>query len=335
MISTIRLVFISFTISCLYSASANCGDETFYKSRERGWFWHETNPEIIEEKEAEVTVVPQSNNAESSKEQPEEMIEISAEWLKQNIPILKMKAINNPTTENLGAFYSAQRIMIDMSSKFASKTTEYFRKEGNVLSEDHRRPTESFMLSNFKRQRQEQAKPVLEKIGQKGGLWFFYSSTCPYCLKQMPLMKILTDYYGVNVLYVSLDGGVIPGIPEDKVVYDVTGQVASDFGIQVTPTTILVSNDGNSFEMIAQGVASLSKLQTQLIANAHTMDWITDDEYQSAQQIRGTNTLSNGNITVKASEINNPAVLFDVLESKIDLSSSPVGTPYTRGNIKQ
>lgn len=329
----ISVLFIIFT--CIHYSSAVSADDAFYKSREKGWFWHETTPEPVKEVAPNTEDEQRQESEKSSKLMEQEMIEINAEWLKENIPILKMKAINNPTTENLGAFYSAQRIMIDMSSQFATKTTDYFRKEGNFLSEEHRRPTESFMLSNFKRQRQEQSKPVLAKIGKKGGLWFFYSSTCPYCQKQLPLMKILTDYYEVDVLYVSLDGGVIPGIPEENVVYDTTGQVAMDFNIQVTPTTVLVSNDGQSFELIAQGAASLDKIQNQLIANAHTMDWITDDEYQSAQHIRGSNTLANGNVAVKASEIDNPSVLLNALKSKVDLSSSPVGTPFIRRTLQK
>ncbi|WP_076415052.1 conjugal transfer protein TraF [Shewanella sp. UCD-KL12] len=329
------LVFLTCLFACIFCSSVFSGDDAFYKAREKGWFWHESPPIEEEEPEVKSKVEITQEVIQVQGESEPEMIEINAEWLKDNIPILKMKAINNPSSENLGAFYSAQRIMIDMSSNFATKTTDYFRKEGNFLSEEHRRPTESFMLSNFKRQRQEQSKPVLAKIGMKGGLWFFYSSTCPYCKKQLPLMKILADYYEVNVLYVSLDGGVLPGIPEDNVVYDTTGQVALDFNIQVTPTTVLVSNDGQSFEMIAQGAASLDKIQTQLIANAHTMDWITDEEYQSAQHIRGSNALANGNVAVKASEIDNPTVLLNALKSKIDLSSSPVGTPFNRRTLQK
>ncbi|QIR16429.1 conjugal transfer protein TraF [Shewanella aestuarii] len=314
------------TITLLLSTSAWCNDDSFYKTREKGWFWHETEPEEDEEQELDTVVSNQPVVSEQS-EQPEEMIEINAEWLKENIPVLQMKAINNPSPENLGAFYSAQRVMLDMSSNFAAKTQDYFRKEGNFLSEDHRRPTESFMLNKFKLETHKQTKPVLQKVSSYGGLWFFYSSQCPYCLKQLPVMRSL-EISGMDVLYVSLDGGIIPGIPEDKVVYDYNGKVAQDFNIQVTPTTYLVSKDAQHFKLLNQGSVSLPKMQLSIFQNAYAMDWINELEYQSVKAIKGTNTLANGNIAVKASEIDDPAVLQRLLEQKIDLSSSPIGTPF-------
>jgi conjugal transfer pilus assembly protein TraF len=315
-------------LATLISASVWSSDETFYKTREKGWFWHETEPEIEEPaKEMKPDVEP----AESSKqsEPPEEMIEINAEWLKENLPILQMRAINNPSSENLGAFYSAQRVMLDMSSKFAGNTQDYFRKEGNFLSEEHRRPTESFMLNQFKLDSHQQAKPVLTKVSNHGGLWFFYSSTCSYCIKQLPVMNALR-HSGIDILYISLDGGVIPGIPNDSIVFDYSGKVASDFNIQVTPTTYLVSNDSKHFKLLNQGSVSLTKMQSSIFENAYAMDWINADEYQSVKNIKGTNTLDNGNIAIKASDINDPAVLRNLLEQKIDLSSSPIGTPFVR-----
>ncbi|WP_434949717.1 conjugal transfer protein TraF (plasmid) [Shewanella sp. HL-SH4] len=315
-------------LATLLSTSVWSSDDTFYKTREKGWFWYETEPEI-EEPVEELKPVVDPDTAKDQPESQEQMVEINAEWLKENLPILQMRAINNPTSENLGAFYSAQRVMLDMSSKFAANTQDYFRKEGNFLSEDHRRPTESFMLNQFKLDTHQQAKPVLEKVSNNGGLWFFYSSTCPYCIKQLPVMNSLSRS-GIDILYISLDGGVIPGIPEDKIVFDYNGKVASDFNIQVTPTTYLVSNDATHFKLLNQGSVSLPKMQVSIFENAYAMDWINADDYQSVKSIKGTNTLDNGNIAIKASEINDPSVLRDLLEQKIDLSSSPIGTPFKR-----
>ncbi len=320
-----KLVIVAFV--AMYSATAS-SDDSFYKTREKGWFWYETNPEP--EPEPKV-IPPQLPINKPSETNQEKMVEINAEWLKANLPELKMKAINSPTKENLGAFFAAQRLMLDMASRFSDKSSEYFRTSGNFLSEEHRRPTESYMLSKFKRDREVQAKPVLEKIGMKGGLWFFYSSTCPYCAKQLPIMKALANVFKVEVLYVSLDGGLLPGIPKDKVVFDTSGKAAADFNIQVTPTTVLVSKNADTFKVISLGAASLTKLQTHIVENAHSMKWITDEEFQSAQHIRGTNTLENGNLSINESDVKNTSILSEILENKIDLSSSPIGTPFRRG----
>lgn len=301
--------------------------DNFYNQSQKGWFWHEPAPTP-----ADLTpddVEPDQNQAPNPDD--EKMVTIDAEWLKKNLPQLQANAINNPTSENLGAFYSAQRLMLDISSKFASNTGDFFRKEASWLSEDHRRPTEAFMLSRFKEDVMKAQEPVIEKIADQAGLWFFYSSTCPYCIKQLPLVKHLSARYGLNVLYVSLDGGSIPGIPKDKIVIDVEGRASTQFNVSVTPTTLLVSNDGTKFDLVSNGVSSLSKLQNALVKVAHKYSWISDDEYQSVQSVRGTNVLANGQLQVKESELSNPAFLYDALQSRVDLTNSPIGTPIQIG----
>ncbi|MCT8868986.1 conjugal transfer protein TraF [Shewanella bicestrii] len=301
--------------------------DDFYNQSQKGWFWHEPTPEP----EIEPEVKPDESPAATSTQTEERMVDIDAEWLKKNLPQLQANAINNPTTENLGAFYAAQRLMLDISSKFATNTSEFFRKEASWLSEDHRRPTEAFMLSRFKNDVQKAQEPVIEKISTQAGLWFFYSSACPYCVKQLPLINFLATRYQLNVLYVSLDGGTIPGIPEDKIVIDVDGRASSQFNVTVTPTTFLVSNDATKFELLSNGVSSLPKIQNALVDVAHKYNWITDAEFQSVQAVRGTNVLANGLLQVKESELSNPAFLYDVLQSRVDLTNSPIGTPLRIG----
>lgn len=331
---TMKIFFYKLAIPILlstFSYQSLAMDDDFYDQSERGWFWHEPPPKVEEpeviEKEPMV-----SAKAEDSKEPVQDkMVNIDMEWLKKNLPELQSKAINNPTSENLGAFYAAQRLMLDYSSQFANKSTDFFRKEASWLSEDHRRPTESFMLNRFKSDLLKAQGPVIEKVATEAGIWFFYSSTCPYCLKQLPLVQYLSRQYGMNILYVSLDGGSIPGIPDDKVVIDYDGKAAREFNVSVTPTTFLVSNDASKFELLSNGVSALPKLQDALVTAAHKYDWITDSEYDSVQSVRRSNVLNNGLLQIKESELANPEFLYDALQSRVDLSTSPVGTPIQFG----
>jgi conjugal transfer pilus assembly protein TraF len=319
-----------FTLSILFlslSLSHQCiAADDFYDQSQQGWFWHETQLEEAKPKEPEPEKAP---------EKPEDkMVAIDVKWLKKNLPELKQKAISHPTSANLGAFYAAQRLMLDYSSKFATLSSDFFRKEASWLSEDHRRPTDAFMLSRFKSDVMNAQKPVIEKVASLAGLWFFFSSTCPYCLKQLPLIQYLSKEYNMNVLYVSIDGGSIPGIPDDKVVIDVDGQASSQFNVTVTPTTYLVSNDASKFELLSNGVSALPKIQNSLVKAAHTLNWISDTEYKSVQSVRRSNVLNNGMLEIKETELNNPEFLYNALQSRVDLSSSPVGTTIQIGGQK-
>lgn len=315
---SIPFLFLSLSFQCL------AGDD-FYDQSQRGWFWHEAPPEVVEPEEPEP-------EPESPPEKPEEkMVNIDVKWIKKNLPILQNKAIENPTTENLGAFYAAQRLMLDYSSNFANKSGDFFRKEANWLSEDHRRPTESFMLNRFKSDLLKAQEPVIKKVATQAGIWFFFSSSCPYCLKQLPLIQYLSKEYNINVLYISLDGGSIPGIPDDKVVIDVGGKATSQFNVTVTPTTYLVSNDASKFELLSNGVSALPKIQNALVQTAHKFDWINDDEYKSVQSVRRSNVLDSGLLQIKESELNNSEFLYNALQNRVDLSLSPIGTPISLG----
>ncbi|MGI2228090.1 conjugal transfer protein TraF [Shewanella frigidimarina] len=302
----------------------------FYEQSQRGWFWHEPAPEAIEPESPEEQAPP----ASSQPLPDEKMVDIDVEWLKKNLPQLQANAISNPSTENLGAFYAAQRLMLDYSSQFATKSSEFFRKEASWLSEDHRRPTDSFMLSRFKEDVLKAQKPVIEKVAVQAGVWFFFSSTCPYCVKQLPIVQFLSREYGMNVLYVSLDGGSIPGIPDDKVVIDYDGQASREFNVTVTPTTFLVSNDASKFELLSNGVSALPKIQDALVSAAHKYEWIDDNEYKSVQSVRRSNVLDNGLLQIKESELTDPETLYNALQSRVDLTTSPVGTPIRYGENK-
>lgn len=325
------IVIFAVAVSLALLQSDVMADDSFYKQSQKGWFWHEPAPEEEPEPE-EDPVVPATPAEQVSAE--DKMVVIDTKWLRENLPILRDRAIDNPTEENLGAFYSAQRVMVDISSKFATSTQDFFQRQANWLSEDHRRPTDAFMLSRFKEDLIHAQKPVMEKVSQKAGIWFFFASTCPYCLKQLPLIKLMSDEYGLNVLYVSLDGGSIPGIPDDKVVIDYGGKAAAEFGVSVTPTTYLVSNDASKFELLSNGVSSLPKLQNALVRIAHKFNWITESEFKSVQSVHGSNVLDNGLLQIKESEIANPSVLYNALQQKIDLTDSPIGTPIHFGAKK-
>ena len=95
----------------------------FYEQSQRGWFWHEPAPEAIEPESPEEQAPP----ASSQPLPDEKMVDIDVEWLKKNLPQLQANAISNPSTENLGAFYAAQRLMLDYSSQFATKSMNLAR----------------------------------------------------------------------------------------------------------------------------------------------------------------------------------------------------------------
>ncbi|WP_336107927.1 conjugal transfer protein TraF, partial [Thalassospira sp. CH_XMU1420-2] len=88
-----------------------------------GWHFYD-DPEPVPEKEElepqpsqvlgtpEREAPPAASNSEGSGPSP-----MSAEWLKANMPRLLNQALDNPTRENVEAYYGAQRVMMDKAER--------------------------------------------------------------------------------------------------------------------------------------------------------------------------------------------------------------------------
>ena len=167
-IYTLCFLFLSIVIQAQEHQVDPSFGNSYYDDRERGWFWFEPEPKPEPELEEPEPLPPspppptppEENTEESSVKstQPEtKTVVIDVEWLRTNLPVLRDMAINNPSDKNIAAYYYAQRMMLDMSSRFAERTKEYFSKD-TPLSEEHRRPTRAFVLDQFKSEAKDAQK---------------------------------------------------------------------------------------------------------------------------------------------------------------------------------
>jgi len=84
----------------------------------------------------------------------------------------------------------------------------------------------------------------------------FMESNCPHCEHMAPILSALYSQYGNNVVFISIVGpwnGVTLQDTENFIraygvtwttVYDSSGIVFSNYGIQATPTFFIISRDG-------------------------------------------------------------------------------------------
>ena len=96
----------------------------------KGFFWYDDAARKTEEEIMETTR-PLSSSPQSVQE---EKIELNSKWLKDNMPRLLTQAMDNPTPENLSRFYTAQRLMLDIGTRFSDKSKDYFLKNPNEFA---------------------------------------------------------------------------------------------------------------------------------------------------------------------------------------------------------
>ena len=197
--------------------------------------------------------------------------------MRKNLDGIRDNAINKPTPENLAAYAYAQRLMLDLSTRFSSKMMEFMEVE-TLLDESNRRPTTSMALASFSQETRNALVDIMSKIKADNHLWFFYKTTCTYCMQQIPVLKEFSNRYGIKILAISMDGGTIPGMENFDVVYDRAGIVTKRFNVTATPTMFVAKNDGKRFIPLTQGLHTLPEIEKRLLLVSREANIITQEE---------------------------------------------------------
>lgn len=254
------------------TAAPGITEASFYTNKEDGWFWYEDPPPEQAPAEEEPPATPAPGPASG----PAPM---SVEWLRTNLPILRDKAIDQPTSENVAAYFYAQRIMMDKAQVFSDKAREITSSDP-LLDENLRVPFASAAKTAQLRNSNESKKEILAAVAEKAGLWFFHDDTCQYCETQVPVANTLARRYGIPVVYISRQGGAIPGLDPGIKVRPAEGRFER-LGVTHTPSVMMLVPP-NDYYLIAQGFTSLSSLEDRIVNAAHRYGLVDERLYQDA-----------------------------------------------------
>ena len=168
------------------------GDDFYCKERKLGtWFYCERPKATPSERQA----------PEQSPSAAERLKTISVE-----LEELKAKAILEPSPENVTAYIRFQREQLDRASSFADVWRRAIWQDPD-LDYTLQRPVNALAKRTWLDQRKSDRERVLSGIGQRYGVFYFYSSSCAACEVFAPIMRGIADRFGMSVMAVSMDGG--------------------------------------------------------------------------------------------------------------------------------
>ena len=302
----------------LFSQNNLAAPPGFFENKERGWFWWEVEPETPEKEDVERTPPLNSSESAPSPDIESEEVVIGVAWLKENLPKLEQAAIENPTETNLANYAYAQRLSLDYASRFSTKMMEFMTSE-QILSEERRRPTTTVALNSFNFQRDQEEQNVIEMMAEQTHIWFFYRSDCPYCHKQIPILKSLKNQYGFKILAVSMDGNPMPGAEEWSMVVDKDLRMTKELKVVGTPSLFLVSNKMEFRYPLTSGLQPLDKLFSRISLAAKETGAISEDEYNKTKYVVEENVFEKDEVMkVKKKTIEeDPSILTDMLRKKL------------------
>lgn len=260
----------------------------FYERKEEGWFWYrEEIPE--EETEPEELPPPVAAITESSEEEPLEEVQatpvgpavFSAAWFRENLPKYRDAAWDDPSIENVRTFMYLQRYAMDRSEQFAD-TSELAVIGDPFLDEEARRPSATFASQSLDRWAGRHKDELSQKLAEKVGLFFFFSSESDTSRVQAPIVKMLESRDGFTVLPISVDGQPLPdGLFPD---FRINEGQAEAMGVEILPAIYMVSKD-REVEPISQGVLSLADLKHRIIVASKRRGWISEEEFNKTRPI--------------------------------------------------
>jgi conjugal transfer pilus assembly protein TraF len=104
-------------------------------------------------------------------------------------------------------------------------------------------------------------RKVIQDLSETYGLFFFFSSDCPYCHQFAPIVKRFAETYEWEVIAISIDGGSLAEFPNaeaDNGLYEV-------WGIKALPALFAVNPTIQNVVPIAYGLTSIDEMESRII----------------------------------------------------------------------
>ena len=262
------------------------GKNNFLRRHEDGWFWYEEPPPPPPPKKKPEDVPPAVGQPATPQEAP-----LSVEWIRNNIDRLRDQAINNPTKENVEMFLYVHKYMMDLSERFAY-TYRAVAESNQALDETISNPVTAVSRRQISDATEQAQSKIIQGLADKVGLWYFFQSTCQYCLRQNPILDFLRQDAPLSILPISLDG--LPMVDGSHPNWVVDNGQAAELRVSTTPTIFMVRPDTNEVVLLAAGLRSLSELKQRIVEVAYAQKWVSKQEYETAMHGLPRRLLTDG-----------------------------------------
>lgn len=190
-----------------------------------------------------------SNDIMSSDLVPEE----KATLLNQLWEIERKKAVITGKREDIEKFLTTHNLIINKGIDFAKNT------QGLIENSPMLANSESYYKNLHEQNIKEQEQNEILNLAHKNyGLVFIYSSSCPHCHRQLPILKKLQSKF--KIMGISSDGNYFAGLDENITDENIT----NDPLVRAFPTILLLDKKHPAKIFISKGLTSLDTLEEKI-----------------------------------------------------------------------
>jgi conjugal transfer pilus assembly protein TraF len=282
-------VFSLFTASTVVAESFSFDE---FQKKEEGWWWKKD----VKEKPVKPIEPPKPIPPKPAEETPkEDKSPFSVKWLNENLPKMLESAIDNPSEENLAAYFYAQRVALDKSQTFAEKSRALIASDP-LLDETVRVPMDTFARIDNMKGSKEAKNKALSRLATIGGVWMFYRSDCKYCEPMADALLGFQNTHKFLTTFISLDNKPLSILKEwvnDE------GQ-AKLLNVKIAPTVVFVVPPSNYF-VVSQGAMSAPELGDRILFASESHGLLSEEEikgiYPERRGVLGTDDVKDGATT--------------------------------------
>ena len=215
-------------------------DQAYYDKRKKGWYWYEIEPKEEEAKTERRKTATSYSYEELWNMYPDDFQAL----LKQTMKV----AVQYPTEKNVLTYLGMQDIARRKSMAFAS-VVGYVGQIHSGLSNADVHPVIRPGRTALAEIKQDEVTKTITELSGEFALIMFIQKGCKFCDVQKSILKFFTARYGWKIRYINMD--IYPDI-------------ASRFGIEQTPSLVLISKESQDYIPVSVGVVSLRDLDNRI-----------------------------------------------------------------------
>ncbi len=225
----------------------------------RGWYFYEDPQQVIK---IEQQSQPQYNSYRQYNEA-----------LKQEFEEVQVRAIYNPTPENIQAYNSALRSISNNAVRFGMlSVTQNWQDPNAGMSMSA--PNGAGLQMDLDKQRQQ-----IADIVKRYAIFYFINKDCKYCSIEANELKRLEYTYQISVRVVSMDGSKLPQYPTP--IPD--NGISHKLGVSIPGELMVFDSTDNKMTILGFGYIHfdqiIQRMQTLFITG--TANW---DQYINQKQ---------------------------------------------------
>jgi len=253
---TVSKLILGGVIAGLMTASPSLAaakeQKSFWKDRQRGWYWGEDvnkTKELDEKREREQTMTPKQK----------------LNQLQEEFDNAKAAAVMDNSEENVKRFLELQQKNTQRASAFANTAKKVILENPELAKTDY--PTNNKAAAIAQVKREEEKNIALYNHAKEYGLIVFVAKGCPYCEQLIPVIEEMKNKHGFNVAYVSHQDMQIGDVDVMKNIPLLQQLKVNDF-----PAAYIFSPKKKKMSRVATGLITTTDLEENIILIVSAID---------------------------------------------------------------